>query len=174
MAKKPTDKPVRRRFLKPNAEASEATLQEQRMALQKEVFLTALADNMGILTIASKKAGLNRVTIQRWRGLDKEFNEAVLEQLAHQRGFVEAKLVERINAGDTRAIMFYLRCKGKHADKVDETWVERVELTGDPSAPLQIAGPVVEQARSAMKDSALAKAMAKLMAINPEAFKPKG
>jgi hypothetical protein len=161
-------------MLKPNAEANAATLQEQRMALQKEVFLTALAENMGILTIASKKAGVNRVTIQRWRGFDKEFNEAVLEQLAHQRGFVEAKLVERINAGDTRAIMFYLRCKGKHADKVDETWVERVELTGDPSAPLHLAGPVLEEARTAMQDIALAKAVSKLMAIDPGAFKAKG
>jgi hypothetical protein len=154
---------------KEEAEQREGLI-EQRQRAQKEEFLKRLSENYGIISISAQEAGVSSRSIERWRKADPDFNDACIEQLKVQRGLVEGKLLQKIDEGDTVAIRFYLRCKGRSADMVPETWVETVMVQGDPDQPLHANIKVDEETREAITDSALTKAMSKAMARTPELF----
>ena len=169
-------KPVRQRTKSTSVEspsdtvASEDNLTMQRQRAQKEAFLIRLAANYGIITISAKEVGLTNRTIERWRKADADFNEACIDELKHQRGLVEGKLLQKITEGDTAAIRFYLRCKGRNASHVPETWVESVMVQGDPDQPLHAKVAVDGEIRSSIQDSALTLALSKAMEATPELF----
>jgi hypothetical protein len=145
-------------------------LAAQRQKAQKKAFLERLAANYGIITISSKEVGISNRTIERWRKVDTEFNEACIDELKHQRGLVEGKLLQKINEGDTSAIRFYLRCKGRNAEHVPETWVESVMVQGDPDQPIHARVELDAEIRSSIDDNALTLALSKAMAATPELF----
>ena len=160
---------------KAQAEKEEAEQREglvaQRQRAQKAAFLEKLEANYGIISISAQEAGVTSRTIERWRKADPEFNESCIEQLKVQRGLVEGKLLQKITEGDTVAIRFYLRCKGRSADVVPETWVETVMVQGDPDAPLHtVAGEADDETREQVTDSALTTALGKAMKRTPEIF----
>jgi hypothetical protein len=139
--------------------------------MQKSAFLEKLKANYGILSVSASQVGLSSRTIERWRKDDPDFNEACVEEMKVQRGLVEGKLLEKITEGDTIAIRFYLRCKGRSASMVPETWVESVMVQGNPDAPLHVHATVDHHdARAEMGDTALAKALASAIKVNPKAF----
>lgn len=83
------------------------------MDRKKENFLTAYRAQAAIVSKAIDAAGISRTTFHRWRREDPEFDECAAEIEEAQIDFAESKLLEAINAGDVRAITFYLKCKGK-------------------------------------------------------------
>ena len=81
----------------------------------KQKFLFALRSSHGIIKSACEETGISRMTVHRWRKADPNFNEemeAIMKD--DQFDFVESKLMERIKGGDTVAIIFYLKTKGKN------------------------------------------------------------
>lgn len=83
------------------------------MDRKKENFLTVYRAQAAIVSKAIDAAGISRTTFHRWRREDPEFDERTSEIEEAQIDFAESKLLEAINAGDVRAITFYLKCKGK-------------------------------------------------------------
>lgn len=72
-----------------------------------------LAKGYGIIATACEKVGVSRTTYYRWCNADPAFKEKADEITETQVDFVESKLLQQINEGDTTAIIFYLKTKGK-------------------------------------------------------------
>lgn len=80
---------------------------------RKEKFLQAFKNSLGIVSAACEVAGVSRKTYYRWTESDEEFAEKVKDMGDFQCDFVESKLLKKIEEGDTTAIIFYLKTKGK-------------------------------------------------------------
>lgn len=84
----------------------------------KADFLEALKASAGLVTQACKKVGIgSRKTLYEWRSKDPAFDaawgEASKEASEMALDLAESALMRNIQAGDTKAIKFYLQCKGK-------------------------------------------------------------
>jgi hypothetical protein len=80
---------------------------------KKKTLLSALEKSLGVVTTACKSVGLSRETHYKWMKEDEDYRLQVEEISSIQLDFVESKLIDRINNGDTTAIIFYLNSKGK-------------------------------------------------------------
>lgn len=89
----------------------------------KEKLLTSLKDSSGIVTYACEKAGISRQTYYRWYREDPEFRARADDISELQIDVAEASLLKKIQKGDTAAIIFYLKTKGK-----DRGYSERREV----------------------------------------------
>lgn len=90
----------------------------------KERLLEKLKECSGIVTFACDKVGLSRQTFYRWCRDDQEFKERVDAINELQIDVAEASLLKKIQNGDTTAIIFYLKTKGK-----DRGYSERREIS---------------------------------------------
>lgn len=81
--------------------------------VRKKVLIQALQASFGIVTIACKAAGMDRGHHYDWLRKDPEYKKAVEDIENITMDFVESKLHSRINLGDTTAIIFYAKTKGK-------------------------------------------------------------
>lgn len=80
---------------------------------KKLKFLGALNASRGIIAEACAAMGVGRTTYYRWYNDDVEFRKQVDVITETQVDYVESKLLQKITAGDTTAIIFYLKTKGK-------------------------------------------------------------
>ena len=83
------------------------------MEENKQAFLEALSASYGIIAEACEAMHMSRSTFYRWYKTDEEFKEQVDIVTETQIDYVESKLIKNISAGDTTAIIFYLKTKGK-------------------------------------------------------------
>lgn len=86
---------------------------KKRMEMTKENALKLLQTYYGNISLTCEKLGVTRQTFYKWRSEDREFDRAVEEINERTLDFVESKLLDGINEGNARLIMFYLNCKGK-------------------------------------------------------------
>lgn len=98
---------------------------------RQAAFIVALAQTFGIVSRACDLCGINRATYYEWYKSDTNFRNRVNSISDYQLDFVESKLLERISAGDTQAIIFYLGTKGKKRGYVkdDETVSANLNIT---------------------------------------------
>lgn len=80
---------------------------------KKEKMLEELSASRGIIKIACDRSGISRNTFYEWIKQDPEFKKAVDIIQEEQIDFVESRLLDNINEGDTQASTFYLKTKGK-------------------------------------------------------------
>lgn len=80
---------------------------------KKEKMLNELSASRGIIKIACDRSGISRNTFYEWMKNDEEFKKAVDIIQEEQIDFVESRLLDNINDGDTQASTFYLKTKGK-------------------------------------------------------------
>ena len=97
----------------------------------KAIYLDALVKAGGIKAPACQAArGIDARTIEVWKAEDPAF--AAAEAVAMERGteafgdLAEGKLMQRINSGDTTAIIFALKTKFKNRG-----YIEKRELTAN-------------------------------------------
>lgn len=83
------------------------------MEENKQNFLEALNASYGIIAEACEAMNMSRSTFYRWYKSDEVFKEQVDNVTETQIDYVESKLIKNISAGDTTAIIFYLKTKGK-------------------------------------------------------------
>ena len=95
---------------------------------RKELFLQELNASLGIATVASAKSGVPRQTAYDWRKRDAKFAKKWDEVTEVQADYVENGLLGKIRAGDTAAIIFYLKTKGKNRG-----YSERLEVNASVS-----------------------------------------
>lgn len=77
-------------------------------------FLRAYSALPGHLADAARKGLVPRRTVYNWLRNDPDFLEAFNNVRDGYQDFVMSKLHERIDAGETRAIIFYLKTFAKH------------------------------------------------------------
>lgn len=80
---------------------------------RKQNLLAALRESRGIVSVACARAGVARRTFYNWLDTDKDFKLSVEDVNEEAVDFVEGKLLERIEAGAERSIIFYLKTRGK-------------------------------------------------------------
>lgn len=75
--------------------------------------MQAYKNSLGIVSAACEMAGVSRMTYNRWIKADEDFAAKIKDMADFQCDFVESKLLKKIEEGDTTAIIFYLKTKGK-------------------------------------------------------------
>lgn len=133
-AKKAARKRPARKLGKPDRAARDASMAEA-CRRRKAVFLTKFAEGGGHITNACKAAGVTRTTFYSWKAEDRTFARQYEEAEAGLVDHVAGRLLLNVEAGDQRAIEFWLGktpLGRKHGYGVD-----RVEVTGRDGGPLQ-------------------------------------
>lgn len=92
----------------------------------QEKFLEAYAKCYGNITKACEAVGIDRRTYYTWT--DPEFQQrlAAVKPDEILVDHAENALVKRIDSGDTTAIIFTLKTKGKHRGYIEKQQVENV------------------------------------------------
>lgn len=103
----------------------EQITKEAKTAKAKETFLKAYEANLGNVSDAARKAGIERTTYYKWIEADKEFKDKCDSVIETQKDFAESMLMRLIRDGDSSAVRFYLSTKGR-----DRGYGDRVEVTG--------------------------------------------
>ena len=106
------------------------------MKLKKEAFVKAYKKTFGNISEAAKIAEINRCTYYDWMKNDAEFKQAIesIEPDEDLIDFVKNALIKKIEEGDTTAIIFTLKAKGKN-----KGWSERQEITGADGQAINIS-----------------------------------
>lgn len=86
---------------------------QRRMERTKKDALKILKIKYGNISLTCEQVGVSRQTFYKWMHDDPEFNAEVEEINERTLDLVESKMLQGINEGNTRLIMFYLSCKGK-------------------------------------------------------------
>lgn len=98
----------------------------------KKAMLIALEKSLGVVSTACKSTGLSRTQHYHWLKTDAEYKAQVEELVEVTLDFAESRLHSRINDGDTTAIIFFLKTRGK-----GRGYVERIEnMIGQIEQPL--------------------------------------
>jgi hypothetical protein len=96
--------------------------------MQKNTFLHALEKSLGIVTQACKSTGIAKSTFYDWLKKDKEFAghvDAVKEVVLD---FAESSLHKQINAGNTSATIFFLKCRGSERGYIEKSEVHNTNV----------------------------------------------
>jgi hypothetical protein len=80
---------------------------------KKRALVEALKANLGNVLKSCEVAGVSKSSYYNWMKEDPEFAEAVEEVDNVQFDFVQSKLFEQVEEGNTACIIFYLKTKGK-------------------------------------------------------------
>lgn len=80
---------------------------------RKKRLLTALKETRGIVSVACTRAGVARRTFYQWLDSDEDFERSVEDVNEEAIDFAESKLLDNIEAGKERSIIFYLKTRGK-------------------------------------------------------------
>lgn len=94
----------------------------------KANFIEVFKKNLGIIDVSCTKVGIARKTYYNWRNSDKEFADACDEAVESTIDFVEAKLLENINANDVPSVIFFLKTKGKKRGYTEKIEIESHDL----------------------------------------------
>lgn len=120
-------------------ELQKLNLREEGVARNKAAVLKILANNACFIATACKQANITRKMFYTYMKNDPEFREAVEVIEEQRKDFVERKIMEKIEEGDTSMLIFYAKTKMK-----DRGYVERTEITGKDGDALQpIVGIVI-------------------------------
>ncbi len=98
---------------------------KQKVEDKKALFLKAFAQSRGIIAPACRAIAMTRQSYYNWMENDPAFAEEVEAIRQEQIDTVESALLNKIEDGDTTAVIFYLKTKGK-----ERGYSERTELTG--------------------------------------------
>ena len=89
----------------------------------KKAIIEALTKSLGVVQTACKTVGIDRSTFYKWYNQDEKFRKQVDEIENIALDFAESKLHKKIESGDTTAIIFFLKTKGKHRGYVEKSEV---------------------------------------------------
>jgi hypothetical protein len=90
----------------------------------KKQLLIALRNHAGLITPACREVGISRQQYYYYLKHDPEFKEAVEDIHEETIDFVESKLLEKIEQGSERSILFFMKYRGKkrgYTDTIDIT-----------------------------------------------------
>jgi len=116
--------------------------------IKKNILLDCLKESLGIVTIACEKANVSRDTFYSLLNKNAEFKRQVEDIQNITLDVAENSLIRNIKAGDTTAILFYLKTKGRKRGYVEK---QELDLTSKGESIIRqprpiIVGGVVEDA----------------------------
>lgn len=91
---------------------------------KQKIVLQALEKASGLVASACRVAGITRTTFYNWYNTDPEFRSKVDDISELTKDFVESKILQKIKAGDTTAIIFYAKTKMKERGYVEKQEIE--------------------------------------------------
>lgn len=89
--------------------------------IKKNKLLECLAANLGNITLSCAEAGCSRWTYYNLYEKNADFKKQADDIQNIALDAVENALLRNIRDGDTTAIIFYLKCKGKSRGYVEKT-----------------------------------------------------
>lgn len=95
--------------------------------LKKNAFLAKMDATLGNITISCKEVGIDRSTYYKWLEKDPKFRQAVDDLAQTSIDFAESMLKKNMKEGDTTAIIFFLKTKGRSRGYSEK---QELELTG--------------------------------------------
>jgi hypothetical protein len=104
---------------------------QKRTEVTKDTLLDSMRSNMGNVTLACHFTGCSRSTFYRYMESDEDFKKEVEDISNMAIDICEAELWKLIKDGNSTAIIFFLKTKGKIRG-----YVERQELTGSDGSPV--------------------------------------
>ena len=128
-------------------------------AHNKKVLLEALEKTLGVVTTACNESGIPRRTHYNWYESDSDYRKSVDELSNVALDFAESKLHINISKGDTTAIIFYLKTKGKERGYIEKQYFDHTTNGKEIQNPEQIkaevdkAMRVLNESRGSAKDS---------------------
>ena len=122
-------------------------LSPQEVVDKKEALALAILSHPESLKKALEEADVSRSTYYSWKKNDPEFVKRLENLEDMQFDFVHGKFMEKIAAGDTKCILFYLETKGRKLGYSKKKEVEKTVKHGgfiavqelDPDQWLSIA-----------------------------------
>lgn len=103
--------------------------------------LKALEVSLGVVTSACKKADVARSTHYQWMQEDEEYKKEVESVQDMALDFAETQLFSNIQEGNTIAIIFYLKTKGKKRGFIEKTETGFTDNDGNDVIPVQFYLP---------------------------------
>ena len=101
---------------------------------QKKAMIQAMEKSLGIVTTACRNVGIARDTHYRWMRDDDSYRASIESIEGMTLDLAESKLHEEILQGNTAAIIFFLKTKGKKRGYVEkqevETTIKAPDLSG--------------------------------------------
>lgn len=91
---------------------------------KKKAMIEALEVSLGVVTTACETVGIGRTQFYQWLKDDVDYKNKVEEIQNIALDYAESKLYEKIGKGDTTAIIFFLKTKGK-----GRGYIERSEIS---------------------------------------------
>jgi hypothetical protein len=98
-----------------------------------EQVIQALKDKQGFVAAAADQLGYSARRIYQLINEKPTIKEALDHIREKRTDFVETKMLEKIQSGDTTMIIFYLKTQAK-----DRGYIERQEIAGDSDSPLVV------------------------------------
>ena len=95
--------------------------------LAKKSFIEAYKKTFGNVSQSCKIVGVSRTIHYQWLKEDEEYKNTLesIEPSEMFLDFTESKLVDKISKGDTTAIIFALKTKGKKRGYIERTEVQQ-------------------------------------------------
>lgn len=109
---------------------NETNATKSKQARQRK-WLGAYKANLFNIAKACREIGINRTTYYRWLENDPRFAEMVHDAREEKIDFIESKLFQKIQKGDTISIIFALKTLAK-----SRGYVERQEISGPEGQPI--------------------------------------
>jgi len=94
----------------------------------------AIENKKGFITQAAKQLGISRRQLHRLVNLHPTVKEALADAREEMKDFTESKMYQAIADGNTTMIIFYAKTQMK-----DRGYVERQEIVGRDSGPVEVA-----------------------------------
>jgi hypothetical protein len=92
--------------------------------IQKKRMIQAMRKHLGNVTKCTDIVGIARSTHYDWMNSDPAYKAEIENIDDIVLDFVENKLYEKIEGGDTTAIIFQLKCKGKKRGYIERSQTE--------------------------------------------------
>jgi len=120
--------PQRVKTTKPDTIKKET--EQQRTTNGKNLMVDAMQKALGIVSTASKIAGVSRSQHYEWINNDPEYMQRINDVAEMAKDFVESKLFEQIKDGSTTATIFYMKCKMR-----ERGYIEKVDVDMSVNRP---------------------------------------
>lgn len=123
--------------------------EQTRTVLNKKAFIDAYTKTYGNVTAAAKAVGISRGRFYEWINSDSDFKKQIADIQPEEQfiDFAENAIIKRIQAGDTTAIIFTLKSKGKKRG-----WVERQEVDNGKKYEINVTSAAVQDVLDQLND----------------------
>ncbi len=111
-------------------ETTKTTL--KKMLKKHKDFLDLFKKNACLVYFTCEKFGIEASTYYEWLKVIEGFREEVEAAKEKMVDMSEGQLYKKINEGETAAILFHLKCKGKHRGYIERQEVEHSANTEKP------------------------------------------